>query len=100
MCDVLISLLAGLTSTLRTRASLRRQIACYLNYYHGSRSHLSLGKDPSEGRAAEPPSLGRIVAAPKVGGLHHRFQIRFPAGTAVLSQGDQDSPRNAMGCTN
>ena len=57
-------------------SSLRRQIACYLDYYHGSRSHLSLGKDCPDGRSVEPPELGRIVAVPKVGGLHHRYQRR------------------------
>ena len=57
-------------------SSLRRQIACYLDYYHGSRSHLSLGKDCPDGRAVEPPELGQIVAVPKVGGLHHRYQRR------------------------
>jgi putative transposase len=56
--------------------SLRRQIASYLDYYHGSRSHLSLGKDAPDGRAAEPPELGGIVAVPKVGGLHHRYERR------------------------
>jgi putative transcriptional regulator len=52
------------------------RIACYLDYYHGSRSHLSHGKDCPDGRAVEPPELGRIVAVPKVGGLHHRYQRR------------------------
>jgi putative transposase len=56
--------------------SLRRQIASYLDYYHGSRSHLSLGKDAPDGRAVEPPELGGIVAVPKVGGLHHRYERR------------------------
>ena len=58
------------------QSSLRRQIASYLDYYHGSRSHLSLGKDSPNGRAVEPPELGRIVAVPNVGGLHHRYQRR------------------------
>ena len=56
------------------QTSLRRQIACYLDYYHGSRCHLTLGKDSPDGRAVEPPELGRIVAVPKVGGLHHRYE--------------------------
>jgi len=57
-------------------SSLRRHVACYLDYYHGSRSHLSLGKDSPAGRAVEPPELGRILAVPKVGGLHHRYERR------------------------
>jgi hypothetical protein len=57
-------------------SSLRRHVACYLDYYHGLRSHLALGKDSPDGRAVEPPELGRIVAVPKVGGLHHRYGRR------------------------
>jgi putative transposase len=57
-------------------SSLRRHVACHLDYYHGSRSHLALGKDSPEGRAVEPPELGRIVVVPKVGGLHHRYERR------------------------
>jgi hypothetical protein len=56
--------------------SLRRHVACYLEYYHGSRSHFSLGKDSPDGRGVEPPELGRLVAVPKVGGLHHRYERR------------------------
>ena len=56
--------------------SLRRQVAFYLEYYHGFRSHLSLGKDSPDGRAVEPPELGQIVAVPMVGGLHHRYERR------------------------
>jgi transposase InsO family protein len=56
--------------------SLRRQVAFYLEYYHGFRSHLSLGKDSPDGRAIQPPELGRIVAVPMVGGLHHRYERR------------------------
>jgi putative transposase len=50
-------------------SSLRREMACYLDYYHGSRSHLSIGKDSPDGRAVEPPERGRIVAVPKVAGF-------------------------------
>jgi hypothetical protein len=45
--------------------SLRRQIASYLDYYHDSRRHLSLGKGFPDGRAVEPPALGRVVAYPR-----------------------------------
>jgi putative transposase len=55
---------------------LRRQIAGYIEYYHGSRCRLSFGKDAPDGRAVEPPDRGAIVAVPKVGGLHHRYQRR------------------------
>src|SRR5262245_1767614 len=57
-------------------SSLRRHLACYIDYYHGSRSHLSLGKDCPDARAIQPPDTGRIVAMPKVGGLHHRYERR------------------------
>jgi hypothetical protein len=59
-----------------SKTSLRRHIACHLEYYHGSRSHLSLGKDAPDGRAVEPPERGAIVAVSKVGGLHHRYERR------------------------
>src|SRR5713226_1986324 len=54
-------------------AHLRRRLRSYLRYYHGSRTHLSLAKDAPESRAVEQPELGRIVALPQVGGLHHRY---------------------------
>ena len=57
-------------------SSLRRQIASYLSYYRSSRCHLSLEKDSPDGRAIHPPELGRIVALPIVGGLHHRYERR------------------------
>jgi putative transposase len=56
--------------------SLRRQVACYLEYYHGFRSHLSLEEGSPDARAVEPPELGRVVAVPMVGGLHHRYERR------------------------
>jgi putative transposase len=56
--------------------SLRRHMVSYLDYYHGSRSHLSLGKDSPYSRAVQPPEMGTILAFPKVGGLHHRYERR------------------------
>ncbi len=55
------------------KGHLRRQLHRYLRYYHGSRTHLSLAKDAPESRAVEQPELGRVVALPQVGGLHHRY---------------------------
>ena len=52
---------------------LRRILRAYVNYYHDSRTHLSLNKDPPDPRPVEPPEIGNIVAFPCVGGLHHRY---------------------------
>ncbi len=52
---------------------LRRLVRFYLVYYHGFRTHLSLGKDTPELRPIEPPDQGTIVEFPMVGGLHHRY---------------------------
>jgi len=53
---------------------LRRLLKKYLAYYHGSRTHLGLGKDAPEPRAVM--DQGTIVALPQVGGLHHRYERR------------------------
>ena len=57
-------------------SSLRRTLHSYFDYYHRSRTHLSLGKDSPEPRAIQPPEMGSIVALPQVGGLHHRYERR------------------------
>ena len=51
----------------------RRIIRDYLEYYHGSRTHLGLEKDAPDGRAVEPPELGPVQRRPMVGGLHSRY---------------------------
>jgi putative transposase len=56
--------------------SLRRTLRSYLEYYHKSRTHLSLGKDPPEPRPIQPVEMGRVVAVAQVGGLHHRYERR------------------------
>ena len=53
---------------------LRRVLSCYFRYYHRSRTHLSLNKDCPDPRSIQPPSAGKIVAFPEVGGLHHRYE--------------------------
>ena len=57
-------------------AALYQQIKLFTAYYHESRTHLSLAKDSPEPRAVQPSELGRIVAIPQVGGLHHRYDRR------------------------
>jgi putative transposase len=56
--------------------SLRRTLNSYFDYYHRSRTHLSLGKDAPEPRAIQPPEMGSVVALPQVGGLHRRYERR------------------------
>jgi putative transposase len=56
--------------------ALRRTLHSYFDYYHRSRTHLSLGKDSPEPRAIQPPEMGSVVALPQVGGLHHRYERR------------------------
>jgi putative transposase len=53
--------------------ALHRILTDYVAYYMGSRTHLALGKDAPTSRPVVPPSAGRIVATPQVGGLHHRY---------------------------
>ena len=57
-------------------ASLYRHVKSFVGYYHESRTHLSLAKDAPEPRPVQAPQLGRIVAIPQVGGLHHRYERR------------------------
>ncbi len=56
--------------------SLRRTLDSYSDYYHRSRTHLSLGKDSPEPRPMQPSEMGSVAAAPQVGGLHHRDERR------------------------
>jgi transposase InsO family protein len=57
-------------------ASLRRHLKSFLEYYHDTRTHLSLEKDTPGSRPVELPESGRVVAVPQVGGLHHRYERR------------------------
>jgi putative transposase len=57
----------------RVIGTLRREC---LEYYHGSRTHLALGKDAPELRKRESVDGGKVVALPMVGGLHHRYARR------------------------
>jgi putative transposase len=48
----------------------------YRHYYNHSRTHLSLNKDSPVRRGVK--RKGKIIAVPKLGGLHHRYE-RFAA---------------------
>ena len=54
-------------------AHARGMLKEYVEYYNGSRTHLSLVKDAPEPRAIEPPSKGPVHARTVLGGLHHRY---------------------------
>jgi len=56
--------------------SLRRILRSYFSYYHNSRTHLSLNKGAPEQRPVQPRELGKVIALPEVGGLHHRNERR------------------------
>jgi len=51
------------------KAALYRQVKLFAEYYHRSRTHLSVSKDSPESRAVQSPELGRIVSIQQVGGL-------------------------------
>lgn len=59
-----------------SQRSLRRHLQAYVDYYHGTRTHLALQKDCPEPRAVQPPDAGQIVSIREVGGLHHRYERR------------------------
>ena len=55
---------------------LRDVLSSYFQYYHQTRTHLSLGKDCPDTRPVQRPAAGMIMAFPEVGGLHHRYGRR------------------------
>jgi transposase InsO family protein len=56
---------------------LKRLMSEYVRYYHDDRTHLGLAKQTPAGRAAAQPTNrgGRIVSMPRLGGLHHRYDL-------------------------
>lgn len=51
----------------------KRLLSDYLRYYHDDRTHLGIGKQTPHHRAQET-SRGRVIALPRLGGLHHRYE--------------------------
>jgi transposase InsO family protein len=52
---------------------LKRLLAEYVGYYHEDRTHLGLSKQ-TPGNRLRSPERGRVVAFPRCGGLHHRYE--------------------------
>jgi transposase InsO family protein len=59
---------------------LRRLLCEYVEYYNEERVHTELGDSPG-GRAVQEKASGssRLIALPRVGGLHHRYEWREAA---------------------
>jgi hypothetical protein len=57
---------------------LKRMLSSYVDYYNGTRTHLSLAKDAPQGRVVQWPAQGRVVQRARVGGLHHEY-VRMAA---------------------
>jgi putative transposase len=53
---------------------LRRVLSSYIDYYQRTRTHLSLDKDRPDPRLIMPRWIGKVIAIPQVGGLHHRCE--------------------------
>ncbi len=57
---------------------LKRLMDEYILYYHDDRTHLGLAKETPSGRKAEAnpgPECSRVIAMPRMGGLHHRYRL-------------------------
>ena len=55
---------------------LKRLLLEYVHYYHLDRTHLGLGKDTSCCRSeGKPIPDSRVVSRPRLGGLHHRYDL-------------------------
>ena len=52
---------------------LKRLLSSYFDYYHHSRTHLSLDRNSPVAREVERPAMGEVISIPQVGGLHHRY---------------------------
>ena len=42
-------------------------------YYNEDRTHMALGKSTPAGRPVESAESGKVIALPRLGGLHHRY---------------------------
>jgi putative transposase len=55
---------------------LRRLLSEYVQYHHLDRTHLGLKKDtPGPRPTAKPKRDSQAVSFPRLGGLHHRYDL-------------------------
>ena len=66
-------------------AQLHSLLDHYVTYYNRDRCHLTLEKDAPEPRKVQPrpTASAKIVALPRVGGIHHRYQWSDPPRIAA-----------------
>jgi hypothetical protein len=70
---------AGFLSDVEVNLSVpQRILSNYVDYYNGTRTHLSLYKDAPRVQPIQPPEQGRVVELERVGGLHHEY-VRMAA---------------------
>ena len=62
-------------------AHARRLISEFVACYHEDRCHLALNKDSPQSRPAQvrPSEDAEVIAIPRVGGVHHRYEWRKAA---------------------
>ena len=53
----------------------------YFPYSHDDRTHYNLGKETPSGRPVQsrPSDDAEVIALPRLGGLHHRYEWRVAA---------------------
>jgi putative transposase len=56
--------------------SLYRHLQRFVDYCHRSRIRLGLEKDTPQPRPVQSADMGRVIAMPEVGGLHHWYERR------------------------
>jgi transposase InsO family protein len=56
-----------------SESHLKRLLSSYVEYYHQDRTHCALQKQTPE-RRTRRSGRGKVVAWPRVGGLHHRYE--------------------------
>jgi putative transposase len=55
---------------------LKRLMNEYVRYYHDDRTHLGLAKETPAGRKiATNPTSANVISTPRLGGLHHRYDL-------------------------
>ena len=55
---------------------LKRLMSEYVRYYHDDRTHLGLNKETPATRKARNPGVdGKVISMPRLGCLHHRYDL-------------------------